>query len=129
MPGAFLDVLGCGGQPLVYLPAFIQPHLGIEARLQDGMGEPQDVPIAFDEASVDGTVDSRPGLAVVKCRADEPLTRVGGGSDQLAHPSHLGVSWRMRRRTRSLRLSGMGRGSLVRGRCGRSRSVRAYSRA
>ena len=90
MPGAFLDVLGCGGQPLVYLPAFIQPHLGIQARLQEGMGEPQDVPIAFDEASVDGTVDSRPGLAVIKCRADEPLTRVGGGSDQLAHPSHLG---------------------------------------
>ena len=53
------------------------------------MGEPQHLTVAFDDAIVDGLVDRRPGLPVVTGRADQPFPRVGGGSDQPAHPPDI----------------------------------------
>src|SRR5215472_5343108 len=53
------------------------------------MGEPQYLAVTLENAVVGGLVDRPPGLLVVICRADEPLARVGGSSDQAAHPLYL----------------------------------------
>ena len=91
MPSAFLDVLGGCRQPPVYLPAFIERHLGVQRGPQEGMGEPQFLAVALDDAGIDSLVDHRPGLPVAACRADQPFARIGGGSDQTAHPPDV---WR-----------------------------------
>jgi hypothetical protein len=55
MPGAFLDILGYRPQQLVHLPALSQWHLAVKDRLQERMGEPQQLTVTLDEARVDVT--------------------------------------------------------------------------
>src|SRR5689334_4683935 len=88
MPGAFLDVLGYYRQPPVHLSALAQRHVTVESRLQKRMGKPQHLTITFDHASIDSLVDRRPRLRLVTGRADQPLTRIGGRSDQPTHLPH-----------------------------------------
>jgi len=89
VPGALCRLSRVRRQLTVHVPAFTARHPGIQHGLEQGMGEPQRIAVALDEALVDGLVQRRPRILAAVRGQDHVLARVGGGGDQPADPQRI----------------------------------------